>query len=98
MSGRLFEIAMQVVPLLLIALFVDSPRSGDKAVARPQAWERVGERLVATLGFVAFMTSLLVVVEAVPAGGIPVAIVAAALGCSIGLLWGRIWARLATSE
>ncbi|SBT40751.1 hypothetical protein [Micromonospora auratinigra] len=91
----LYEGALQVVPVLLIALFIETrslDRTGSRAMRR---WENVQDRVYAALGLVAFMVSLFVVAEIVPAGRLPAAIIIATLSGCMGMLYVRILQRFA---
>ncbi|MFI2713961.1 hypothetical protein ACH495_27950 [Micromonospora sp. NPDC018662] len=89
----LYEAALQVVPVLLIALFIET-RSLDRQRSRAmRRWENVQDRLYAALGVVAFMVSLLVVAGIVAAGRLPMAIVIATLSGCMGMLYVRILQR-----
>lgn len=92
MSVILYSTAIQTVPLLLIALFLDRRRAGPtEGSTRSPRLQEVLDRLFALLGCVAFMVSLLVIAEAVEPGVIPAALVIASLAGSIGLLLTQIW-------
>ncbi|MEU9830474.1 hypothetical protein AB0D67_02930 [Streptosporangium sp. NPDC048047] len=90
----LYEGAMQVVPVLLIVLFIET-RSGDpQASPRMRRWEDIQNRGYAALGLAAFLVSMFVVAGIVPVGRIPAVIVIAALSGCMGLLYARIQQRL----
>lgn len=95
MGIALYTTAMQTVPLLLIALFLDirTPHEDSRMSQRLRRLQGAMDRIFAVLGFVAFMTSLLVVAGAIDAGPVAAAIVIAALSGSMGLLFSRIWGR-----
>ncbi len=81
---------MQVVPVLLIALFIET-RSIDRQASRAmRRWADVQDRGYAALGVVAFMVSMLVVADIVAAGRAPAAIVIATLSGCMGMLYARI--------
>lgn len=89
----LYEGALQVVPVLLIALFIetrDADRQGSRALRR---WAHVQDRVYAALGVAAFMVSLLVVADVLAAGRLPAAIVIATLSGCMGMLYVRILQR-----
>ncbi|MGX6607888.1 hypothetical protein ACWKSP_38050 [Micromonosporaceae bacterium Da 78-11] len=94
-NKALYENAMRVVPVLLIALFLDT-RSPDRRKSRlARWWEDAQDRLFALLGVAAFMDSMLVVAAVVDDGQATAAIVIAALSGCIGLLLAKIWHRFA---
>ena len=94
MSGSLLhENAMQIVPVLLISLFIDRRAAGDASGLRAQRWLKLQNKVIALLSFVAFFTSMFVVAGVAHSGVVTDAIVIAALGGSIGLLFGLIWIR-----
>ncbi|WP_433389531.1 hypothetical protein [Micromonospora sp. KLBMP9576] len=92
----LYEMAMQVVPVLLIALFIDI-RGTDRQAAggAMRRWTAVQDRVYAALGVVAFMASMLVVADIVAAGRAPAAIVIATLSGCMAMLYVRILQRFA---
>ncbi|WP_141714792.1 hypothetical protein [Micromonospora mirobrigensis] len=84
-----------MVPVLLIALFIETrgvDRQGSRAMRR---WAHVQDRVYAALGLVAFMVSLFVVAGIVPAGRPPAAIIIATLSGCMGMLYVRILQRFA---
>lgn len=90
----LYENAMQVVPLLLIALFLDNRSSADpSSTVRQRRLLRFQDRVIAGLGFIAFFTSMFVVAQVVGHSSLTSAIVIAALSGSIGSLFVLIWGR-----
>ncbi|MER5647065.1 hypothetical protein [Streptosporangium sp. NPDC002524] len=94
MKTALYDNAMQVVPVLLIALFLDT-RGVDRQTGHPpRRWENAQDRLFAVLGVVAFTVSMFVVAGVADGGRLTEAIVIAALSGCIGLLFARIWFRL----
>jgi hypothetical protein len=97
---RLYEAAMQVVPLLLIALFLDNRRRFDAAATtrRGRAWQRFQERVVAGLSVVAFFVAMFVLAGVVPQGALTDGVVIAALAGALGLLVGMIWTRFAGDD
>lgn len=96
----LYEGAMQVVPLFLIALFVDRRAPMQlTATRRVTAWLlRFQDRAIAVLGIVAFFTSMFVLAGVVDARSWTRGTVIAALGGSVGLLFGLIWYRLTSQD
>ncbi|GAA4185462.1 hypothetical protein GCM10022252_15880 [Streptosporangium oxazolinicum] len=94
MNTALYDNAMQVVPVLLIALFLDSRGTDRQTGHRPRRWENAQDRLFALLGVVAFVVSMLVVAGVVDDSRVTAATVIAALSGCIGLLFARIWFRL----
>ena len=58
---NLFELALQIVPLIFISLFLDLPRIGTRSKDAPvpkNRMETAFDLIVATLGLLAFMVSL----------------------------------------
>ncbi|MCZ7438790.1 hypothetical protein O7598_20425 [Micromonospora sp. WMMC241] len=91
----LYEGAVQVVPVLLIALFIET-RSVDRQRSRTmRRWEKAQDRVYAALGLAAFMVSLLVVADIVAGSPVTKAIVIATLSGCMGMLYVRISQRLA---
>jgi hypothetical protein len=90
----LYEGAMQAVPLLLIALFLDSRNAAQEGTPRSQWWERMQDRAFALLGVIAFMVSMFVVAGVTRSNPLLDAIVLAALSGCISLLLVQIWRRL----
>jgi hypothetical protein len=86
----LYEGAMQVVPVLLITLFIETRSSNGEARWARRRWAGLQDRIYAALGLAAFLVSMLVVAEIVSAGRIPAAIVIATLSGCMGLLYARI--------
>lgn len=98
MDKELYENAMQVVPVLLIALFLDT-RSSDRRKSRiARWWEDAQDKLFALLGVAAFMVSMLVVAAVVEGGKATAGIIIAALSGCTGLLLAKIWLRFARSR
>jgi hypothetical protein len=95
MSMPLYEVAMQVVPVLLIALFIETRSMGRQAGRVMRVWEKAQDRIYAALGVVAFMVSMFVVAGIVPAGRIPAGIVIATLTGCMAMLYVRILQRFA---
>ncbi|ADB33453.1 hypothetical protein Kfla_4420 [Kribbella flavida DSM 17836] len=91
----LYESAMQVVPVLLIALFIETRSVDPQASRAMRRWVNVHDRGYAALGIVAFMVSMLVVADIVAAGRAPAAIVIATLSGCMGMLYTRILQRFA---
>ncbi|MER7586490.1 hypothetical protein ABTW72_03040 [Micromonospora sp. NPDC127501] len=86
----LYEGAMQVVPVLLIALFIEPRTIGRSANRTKRRWANMQDRVYAALGAVAFTVSMLVVAGVATAGRGPAAIVIATLSGCMGLLYARI--------
>lgn len=89
MAISLYDAAVQVVPVLMIALFVDA-----RTAATATLWLRMQHYLYLGLCVSAFTLSLLILAGVVD--GNPIAegvVIAALLGC-IGLLAGQAWTRL----
>lgn len=93
MDLHLYENAMQVVPILLIALFLGN-RDVEERHATPmgRSWDRAQDKIFAVLGVVAFYTSMFVVAGVVDDSPVTMGIVIAALSGSIALLFVQIWA------
>lgn len=95
-DSLLYEGAMQVVPLLLIALFLDNRASTAEPRSRlGRGLMRFQDRAITVLCLIAFFASMFVLVGTVPITAFTDAIVIAALSGSIGLLFGTIWRRFA---
>ncbi|MBT2486437.1 MULTISPECIES: hypothetical protein [unclassified Microbacterium] len=94
MNALLYEAAVQVVPLLLIALFLDRRIANDETTARARRWRRWSNKFSLILNGIAFMVSLFILAGAFPASSLSMAIVISAVAGSIGLLCGQIWQRL----
>lgn len=94
MDHLLYESAMQVVPLLLIALFLDRRIANDGTTERAQRWQRWSSKFSLLLSAVAFLLSLFIVAGVMAASSFTVAIVISAVAGSIGLLCGQIWQRI----
>jgi hypothetical protein len=93
MNVVLYETTMQVVPLLLIALFLDRRPARVQGTEGSRTYERVQNRIFLVLGLAGFMTSLLVVSGVVHPGDLTAMIVRAALGGCMFLLCTQIWRR-----
>ena len=94
MNIALYENAMQAVPLLLIALFLDGRVDTTHATtARSRKWERLQDRLFTLLGVIGFMTSMFVVAGVLTSSRTTDGIVLAALSGCISLLFAQIWRR-----
>ena len=85
---------MEMVPLLLIAVFIDNP-GGEKrpSTARSLRWERRQDKVYALLAVAAFFTSLFVVSDVIDSSRATTAIVIAALSGTMTLLLLQIWRR-----
>lgn len=94
MSSLLYEAAVQVVPLLLIALFLDRRIASDETTARARRWRRWSNKFSLLLNAIAFMVSLFILAGVMPASSLSMAVVISAVAGSIGLLCGQIWQRL----
>ncbi|KZF03052.1 hypothetical protein O4160_18530 [Rhodococcus sp. IEGM 1401] len=91
----LYETTMQIVPLLLITLFLDTRNEGEKGDSKwSRRWIHWQDRAFALLGLLAFITSLLIVAESAAATRVTSAVVISTLSMAIGLLFTRIWQRL----
>lgn len=67
-DSLLHENAMQIVPVLLISLFIDRRTAGSATNRRTRNWLRLQNRIIALLGFVAFFTSMFVLAGVARAG------------------------------
>jgi len=94
MEIALYENAMQAVPLLLVALFLDSRIDSDKSDSeRTRRWARFQDRLFTILGVIGFMTSMFIVAGIVPVSRVTDGIVLSALSGCISLPFVQIWRR-----
>lgn len=94
MNHLLYESALQVVPLLLIALFLDRRIPGDETTASAQRWQRWSNKFSLLLNAIAFLLSLFIVAGVMPTSSLTTAVVISAVAGSIGLLCGQIWQRI----
>lgn len=94
MTTLLYEGALQVVPLLLIALFLDRRMASSAANEKSRRLQRWSSKFSLLLNAVAFLVSLFVVAGVLAASSATVAVVIAAVAGSIGLLCGQIWQRI----
>ena len=94
MNELLYESALQVVPLLLIALYLDRRVANEGTTDRARRWQRWSSKFSLLLNAVAFLVSLLIVAGVVPPTSLTVAIVISAVAGTIGLLCGQIWQRI----
>jgi hypothetical protein len=94
MDNTLYEAALQVVPLLLIALFLDRRIDSPDPSPGARRWHRWSNKFSLLLNALAFLLSLLVVSGIVQPSSLTIAIVISAVAGSIGLLIGQIWQRL----
>jgi hypothetical protein len=94
MDSLLYEGALQVVPLLLIALYLDRRITIANDSARAQRWNRWSSKFSLLLNALGFLLSLLIVSGAVPATSLTAGVVISAVAGSFGLLTGQIWQRL----
>ncbi|GMA32770.1 hypothetical protein [Litorihabitans aurantiacus] len=94
MTTLVYEGALQVVPLLLIALFLDRRMPVGGATARSRRMQRWSSKFSLLLNALGFMVSLFVVAGVIVATSFTLAIVIAAVAGSIGLLCGQIWVRI----
>jgi len=94
MNALLYEAAIQVVPLLLIALFLDRRIVTDETTARARRWHRWSNKFSLLLNAIAFMVSLFILAGVMPASSFSMAVVISAVAGSIGLLCGQIWQRI----
>ena len=94
MNSLLYEAAVQVVPLLLIALFLDRRIANDETTATARRWRRWSNKFSLLLNAIAFMVSLFILAGVLPASSLSMAVVISAVAGSIGLLCGQIWQRI----
>lgn len=94
MTTLLYENALQVVPLLLIALFLDRRIASTGTTARAFRVQRWSNKFSLTLNAMAFLVSLFIVAGVLQATSFTLAVVVAAVAGSIGLLCGQIWQRI----
>jgi hypothetical protein len=80
-----------VVPLLLIALFLDRRMADTGTSTRSRRLQRWSSKFSLLLNAVAFLVSLFIVAGVVEASSVTVAVVISAVAGSIGLLCGQIW-------
>lgn len=97
MHTVLYEITVQVVPVLMIALFLDS-RVALARTARSQRSERLQNAVFLMLCVVAFAVSLLIVADVLGQGRATDALVIGALIGCIGLMAVKAWRRLSTAQ
>lgn len=88
----LYTTTMQMVPLLLIALFVDNRIDEDRSSTR-RRWQRVQDQTYALLAVAAFFTSMFVTSDVIDSSRFTTAIVLAALSGTMTLLLLQIWRR-----
>ncbi|GAA2230693.1 hypothetical protein GCM10010413_30270 [Promicromonospora sukumoe] len=94
MNSLLYEGALQVVPLLLIALFLDRRITNDATTERSRRLQRWSSKFSLVLNAVAFLVSLFIVAGVISASSLTVSVVISAVAGSIGLLCGQIWQRI----
>ena len=93
-STDLYTTTMQMVPLLLIALFVDNRDDDERArTSRRRRWEQGQNKTYALLAVAAFFTSMLVVSDVIDSSRFTTGIVISALGGTMTLLLLQIWRR-----
>lgn len=94
MDLSLYQSAMEVVPLLRVALFLDDRAGDDEGMtARARSWQRLQDRVFTVFGLVGFVLSMVVVACSVDESRVTRAVVLVALGGCTGLLFARIWRR-----
>jgi len=93
MHTALYEITVQVVPVLMIALFLDS-RIALARTARSARSERIQTGVFLFLCVGAFAVSLLIVADVLEEGRVTDALVISALIGCIGLMAAKAWRRL----
>lgn len=94
MTTLLYEAALQVVPLLLIALFLDRRIIGAATTLRARRMQRWSSKFSLLLNAVAFLVSMFIVAGVLEGTSFTLAVVIAAVAGSIGLLCGQIWQRI----
>lgn len=91
----LYELTMQVVPLLMIAAFLDRPLNSSRPGNRAIGWyNRFENRATAVLGFTGFSVAVLIVADIKEPDGFTKPLVISALIGSIAILLAQIWRRL----
>ncbi|WP_157426307.1 hypothetical protein [Agromyces salentinus] len=93
MHTALYEITVQVVPVLMIALFLDT-RIAPARTARSASSERLQTVVFLFLCVGAFVVSLLIVADVLVEGRVTDALVISALIGCIGLMAAKAWRRL----
>lgn len=93
----LYEIAVQVVPVLMVALFLDT-RASHPRPGSPHRWVRLQTRVYLILCVSAFAVSLLVVTDIIPTGRATEALVIGALIGCIVLMAGQAWRRFSLPQ
>ena len=93
MTTDLYTTTMQMVPLLLIALFVDNRDDENRPDTRQRHWQRVQDKTYALLAVAAFFTSMFVTSDVIDSSRFTTAIVLAALSGTMTLLLLQIWRR-----
>ncbi|KJQ52708.1 hypothetical protein [Microbacterium sp. SA39] len=93
MHTALYEITVQVVPVLMIALFLDT-RIALARTARSARSERLQTAVFLFLCVGAFVVSLLIVADVLVRGRVTDALVISALIGCIGLMAAKAWTRL----
>lgn len=90
----LYTTTMEMVPLLLIALFVDNRDEEQRPrTIRTLRWQRRQDKTYALLAVAAFFTSMFVVSDVIESSRFTTAIVIAALSGTTTLLLLQIWRR-----
>ena len=92
----LYEITVQVVPVLMIALFLDT-RTAAPSPGGPAVWPRVLNRAYIVLCVGAFVVSLLIVAGVFAPGRVTAALVIGALVGCISLMAAQAWTRFDTA-
>lgn len=93
MNIDLYTSTMEVVPLLLIALFLDN-RNVEAIPPKPKGrWHGLPDKIYTVLGITAFTTSMFVVADVIDASRFTLTIVITALSGAISLLSAQIWQR-----
>jgi len=88
----LYETTVQIVPVLMIALFLDT-RTASSGASGSSRSKRIQERVFIVLCVGAFAASLLIVAGVLPAGVTTQALVIAALIGCIALMAEPAWRR-----
>ena len=93
MDIDLYVSAMQVVPLLLIALFLGNQDAEERRTTPGGRWHRMPDKIYTILSITAFTTSMFVVAGVIDGSRFTMTVVVTALSGSISLLSAQIWRR-----
>jgi hypothetical protein len=97
MHTILYEITVQVVPVLMIALFLDG-RTARQRTARSAGLERLQAALFLVLCVGAFVVSSLIVADVLDQGRVTDALVIGALIGCIVLMAAKAWRRVLATQ